>query len=165
MHRNPSVTANSLKFFTWVALATFVYQWFPSFIFPMLSSLPLICYMGHGKWIAYLVGSGYNGFGILNLSLDWNYIGFWQPFYTPLWANAHNIAGAIIAVWGIYPIMYFTNTLDSLKYPPMSSGTFDDTGSRYNTSRVLNADFTLNQAAMDAYSMPHWSGSYAMCKL
>lgn len=62
MHRNPTVTAKSLKFFTYVACATFIYQWFPGFIFPMLSSLPLLCYMGHGNWIAYLMGSGYNGF-------------------------------------------------------------------------------------------------------
>lgn len=64
--------------------------------------------------------------------------------------------------WFIYPLMYFTNTLNAKTYAPMSSGTFDDTGAKYNISRVLNADHTLNQAAMDAYSLPQWSVSYAM---
>jgi hypothetical protein len=100
---------------------------------------------------------------MLDLTLDWNYTGFWQPLYTPLWANAHQIIGAMLSVWMIYPIMYFTNTLNAKNYPPMSSGTFDDTGTRYNTSRILTANYELDQAAMDAYSMPHWSGSYAMC--
>lgn len=62
MHRNPAVTTKSLRFFCYVALAAFVWEWFPQFIFPMLSSLPLLCYFGHGHWAAYLMGSGYYGF-------------------------------------------------------------------------------------------------------
>lgn len=68
MHRNPTVTQNSLKFFCYVATAAFVYEWFPSFIWPMLASLPLLCYMGHGNPIAYVLGSGYSGF----VSLSFN---------------------------------------------------------------------------------------------
>lgn len=59
MHKNPSVTKKSLRFFAIVACATFCYQWIPGFIFPLLSSLPLLCYFGHGQWKAYLMGSGY----------------------------------------------------------------------------------------------------------
>ncbi|KAF8856294.1 OPT superfamily oligopeptide transporter [Acephala macrosclerotiorum] len=162
MHRNPSVTKKSLKFFSYVAVAAFVWEWFPQLIFPILSSLPLLCYMGHGNGIAYILGSGYNGFGLLDISLDWNYISFWSPLYTPLWANANQFLGAMALCWFIYPLMYFTNTLDAKTYAPMSSGTFDDTGATYNISRILNADHTLNQTAMDAYSRPQWSVSYAM---
>lgn len=162
MHKNPSVTKNSIRFFTYVASATFVYQWFPGFVFPLLSSLPLLCYFAHGKWIGYIMGSGYYGFGLLDLSLDWNYVTFFQPLYTPLWSNASQIFGAIFSVWMIYPIMYFTNTLNAKNYPPMSSKTFDDTGAVYNISSIMNPDWTLNQKAMDNYSLPNWSISYAM---
>jgi hypothetical protein len=62
----------------------------------------------------------------------------------------------------IYPIMYFTNTLNAKNYPPMSSKTFDDTGAVYNISSIMNPDWTLNQEAMDNYSLPNWSISYAM---
>ena len=51
------------------------------------------------------MGSGYYGFGMLDLTLDWNYTGFFQPLYTPLWSNAHQIAGGIFSVWMIYPII------------------------------------------------------------
>lgn len=162
MHKNPSVTKNSLKFFAYVACATFVWQWFPGFVFPLLSSLPLLCYMAHGNWIGYVLGSGYYGFGLLDITLDWNYATFWQPLYTPLWANASQIGGAIVACWMIYPIMYFTNTLKAQNFPPMSSGTFDVSGAKYKTSSVLTPQWSLNQTAMDAYSLPHWSISYAM---
>jgi OPT family small oligopeptide transporter len=163
MHRNPSVTKKSLKFFAYVAVVTFVYQFFPGVIFPMLSSLPLLCYMAHGNWIGYLLGSGYYGFGILDISLDWNYISYFQPLYTPLWANASQIGGALVATWMIYPIMYFTNTLNAKNFPPMSSGTYDQFGHSYNITRVISKpSYTLNQTAMDEYSKPYWSVSYSM---
>ncbi|EJT75799.1 oligopeptide transporter 6 [Gaeumannomyces tritici R3-111a-1] len=136
-HKNPSVTKKSLKFFAYVAGATFVWQYFPGVIFPMLSSLPLLCYMGHGNWQSY-------------------------PMYTPLWSNASQIAGAVLACWLIYPVMYFSNSLGALNYPPMSSGTFDSDGNKYNISRILTSDYTLNQTALDAYSRPAWPASYAM---
>ncbi|KAI6262912.1 hypothetical protein ACKVWC_007736 [Pyricularia oryzae] len=162
MHKNPSVTRKSLKFFTYVAVATFVWQWVPGVMFPMLGSLPLLCYMAHGQWKGWAMGSGYYGFGMLDITLDWNYAGFFLPLYTPLWSTASQVLGAVLTCWFIYPIMYFGNSLDALNYPPMSSGTFDTTGARYNVSRVLNSDYTLDQAAMDAYSEPRWSPSYAM---
>lgn len=50
------------------------------------------------------MGSGYYGFGMLDISLDWNYISFLQPLYTPLWANMSQAIGALLACWMIYPI-------------------------------------------------------------
>ncbi|TGO18930.1 hypothetical protein BPAE_0360g00010 [Botrytis paeoniae] len=162
MHKNPAVTKRSLKFFAIVACCAFCYEWLPSVIFPLLSSIPLMCYFGHGNWKAYLMGSGYYGFGILDISLDWNYVAFWSPLYTPLWANANQFIGAMLACWLVYPLLYFTNTLNALNFPAMGSGTYDSTGTTYNISRILNPDYTLNQEAMDAYSKPYWSASYAL---
>lgn len=129
----------------------------------MLSSLPLLCYLIPGNRVAYFLGSGYSGFGLLDISLDWNYASFFQPLYTPLWASVSQIAGAVAVCWVIYPALYFANVLDSLKFPPMSSGIFDKHGAEYNVSRVLHAgNFTLDQGAMEAYSEPYWSVSYLM---
>lgn len=161
MHRNPSVTKKSLAFFGYVAVAAFVWEWFPEYMFPLLASLPLICWMGHGNPIAYVLGSGYYGFGILDLSLDWNYIsGVMQPMYTPLWSNAHQFAGVFFAVWFLYPILYYTNTFQGQTFAAVSSNTFDSTGAVYNISAVLTPDYRLNQTAMDAHSKPYWSVSY-----
>lgn len=98
---------------------------------------------------------------MLDLSLDWNYISFFSPLYTPLWANASTIGGAIFVTWFLYPVLYFTDTLDAYNFPPMSSNTFDSTGNRYNITAVLTPEYTLNQTAMDDYSIPRWSTSYA----
>ncbi|KAL6364169.1 hypothetical protein LRP88_02085 [Fusarium phalaenopsidis] len=162
MHKNPSMTAKSLRYFAIVAIATFCYQWFPSLIWPMLGSLPLLCYMGHGNWIAYILGSGSNGFGLLNISLDWNYASFYAPLYTPLWSTMSQVAGAVFTCWFLYPILYFGNVNDSKNLPAMSSSTFDFSGSSYNISRVLTANGHGNHTAMAEYSLPFWSTSYAM---
>ncbi len=55
---------------------------------------------------------------MLDISLDWNYNTFFQPLYTPLWANASQIGGAVPACWFLYPILYFSNVLDGLNYLP-----------------------------------------------
>lgn len=62
MHKNPSVTAKSLKYFVTVMCCAFVYEWFPQLIFPLLGSLPFICWFGHGHWKPFVVGSGTYGF-------------------------------------------------------------------------------------------------------
>lgn len=161
MHKNPAATKKALRFFGYVALGAFIYQWFPSLIFPLLASLPLVCYFGHGNWKAFILGSGTYGFGILDFSLDWNYISFMSPLYTPLWSNLHQIAGAIFTAWFLYPILYFTNTMNAQTFAPMSSGTWAEDGSEYNITRVVTADSRLNETAMAEYSQPRWSPSYA----
>lgn len=80
--------------------------------------------------------------------------------YTPLWSLMNQCGGVIMAVWFLYPILYYTNALDAQKFPAMSSDTFDDTGAVYNISRIMTPHFHLNQTAMDNYSKPYWSTSY-----
>lgn len=66
MHRNPSVVKKSLRYFAYVAILAFTWEWLPELFMPLLGSLPLICWFGHGNWKAFLMGSGYYGF----VSLD-----------------------------------------------------------------------------------------------
>nr|A0A8J9RIY3.1 RecName: Full=Oligopeptide transporter phomP2; AltName: Full=Phomopsin biosynthesis cluster protein P2 [Diaporthe leptostromiformis]BDA39147.1 oligopeptide transporter [Diaporthe leptostromiformis] len=162
MHGDPRQTASSLRVFMAIASAAFVYQWLPSFVFPLLSSLPLLCWVGRGSWEAFVLGSGSLGFGLMDFSLDWNYVAFLSPLFTPLWANANRFVGAALAVWITYPVAYFSDALGSLRFPPMSSETFDTSGGLYNVSRIMTPSLELNQTALELYSTPRWSFSYAM---
>ena len=74
MHGHNQIARNGLKFFLIVAAVTFAWTWIPQYIMPLLASLPIICWMGHGNPVAYVLGSGTYGFGLLTLSLDYNYI-------------------------------------------------------------------------------------------
>ncbi|KAK3486810.1 OPT oligopeptide transporter protein-domain-containing protein [Neurospora hispaniola] len=162
MHRHPSVTKKSLGFFGVVAAAAFVYQWLPGFVMPLLASLPVVCWVGLGKKAAFVLGSGTYGFGLLDFSLDWNYASFLTPLYTPLWATVNRFVGAAVVIWVVYPLAYFLNVNGAQQFAPMSSGTWDAEGNRYNISRILTPTYQLNRTALEEYSPPYWSFSYAM---
>ncbi|KAK0708465.1 isp4 protein [Lasiosphaeris hirsuta] len=163
MHRGGTTKGYPpLRFFWLVAAAAFAYQWLPGVAVPLLASLPLLCYLGAGDWRAFLLGSGRHGFGLLDVSLDWNYASFLSPLYTPLWANANRFAGAAVAIWLVYPLAYFLDVGGARMFAPMSSGTWDARGERYDIARILTPAFELNRTALEEYSLPHWSFSYAM---
>lgn len=49
----------------------------------------------------------------------------------------------------IIPTLYFTNTWSTAYLPINSNHIFDNSGVRYNVSRILNSDFTINVAAYE----------------
>lgn len=62
MHHSPSATKKALKYFAIVASLAFCWEWVPELFFPLLGSLPIVCWAGHGNWKAFILGSGYYGF-------------------------------------------------------------------------------------------------------
>ncbi|OOG00122.1 hypothetical protein ASPCADRAFT_161658 [Aspergillus carbonarius ITEM 5010] len=160
MHKNPSVTKKALKYFAIVASVTFVYEWLPELIFPLLGSLPLICWFGHGNWKAFVLGSGTYGFGMLDLSLDWNYITFMSPYYTPLWSSLNQGIFAMFCCWVLYPLIYFTNTMNAQNFAPMDTGTYTANGSTYDVTAIVGANMELNRTALAEYGAPYWAPSY-----
>ncbi|KAK3324932.1 oligopeptide transporter OPT family [Apodospora peruviana] len=171
--RGSTIVSSPLRFFAIVAGTAFCWQWVPGVIFPMLASPPILCYLISNSAIGYILGSGRLGFGLLTLTLDWNYASFFQPLYTPIWADLSQIAGAVAGCWVLYPVLYLTNVLGgdsgepgSKRLPPMSSGIFDKYGEVYNISMVVSTNarghVSFNQTALDEYSDPRWTVSYLM---
>ncbi|CAG8652084.1 3835_t:CDS:10 [Cetraspora pellucida] len=87
LHGDVSDTQDKLKFFTITFTLMFVWQFVPQFMFPMLTSIALLCLIKPFNNDIVRLGSGYQGLGILNFSLDWNAIGQPGPLYTPWWAQ------------------------------------------------------------------------------
>ncbi|OJJ49109.1 hypothetical protein ASPZODRAFT_13846 [Penicilliopsis zonata CBS 506.65] len=160
MHHNPSATKKALKYFAIVAATAFIWEWFPQVIFPLLSTMPIICWMGHGNWKAWVLGSGTYGFGLLDLSIDWNYGAFFSPLYTPLWSTMNTALFTIFICWVLYPIIYFTNTMNAQTFAPMDTGTYTANGSTYDVTNILTASNTLNETAYAEYGSPYWAPSY-----
>ena len=80
----------------WLTPLTQVYQFIPTTIFPTLSSIAVLCYV-HRSRITRILSSGYHGFGILNLSFDWNVLGNSGPLFQPWWA-ALNFYGGLVTM-------------------------------------------------------------------
>lgn len=66
------------------------------------------------------------------------------------------IANTLICVVVFYvvisPLLHYAGVWYAPFLPISDAGTFDNTGNAYNTTRVLNADFTLNEEAYNNYS-------------
>ncbi|EMF12399.1 OPT superfamily oligopeptide transporter [Sphaerulina musiva SO2202] len=161
MHSSSATTKKGVKFFAIALTATFVWTWFPQYIIPVLASLPIICWFGHGNPKAFVLGSGTYGFGFFTLSLDYNYInGFLKPLVSPLWVSVTQGVAIIFACWILYPILYYTNTFNAQKFGAMTTSVYTAAGKPYNASAILTPEFQLNQTALAERGAPHWAPSY-----
>ncbi len=93
------LTAKRLRVFLLVSIAAFIYQFLPFLFFPTLTSLSVLCLIDHRSWWMRVLGSGYDGLGVMNLSLDWSSIGASGPLYTPYWALGNYFGGLVGMLW------------------------------------------------------------------
>ena len=75
-------TQKRMRFFLITFAGIFVYQFMRTTLIPTLSSIAVLCYF-HRSRITQILSSGYKGFGIANLSFDWNVLGNSGPLYPP----------------------------------------------------------------------------------
>lgn len=141
-------------FFLIVSGGTFLWSWIPNAMAPFLT------YFGNFPvWIApnnVAVNQAFGGMsniGILPISLDWSGYSSWfgNPIQTPGFALYNMLAGGclfLIVTVGVY----FGGSKYYGYLPMVANKNFDIYGTSYNTTRILNADTTLNEAAYKAYS-------------
>jgi hypothetical protein len=87
----------------------FSHQFLPTVFFTTLTSIATLCLIDNQSWVLRTLGSGYNGCGWFNFSLDWSAIGTSAPLYTPFWAILNYFGGLCGMMWVIVPMMLLTN--------------------------------------------------------
>ncbi|KAJ2805439.1 hypothetical protein H4R20_002092 [Coemansia guatemalensis] len=136
---------------------TFVYQVVISYIAPVFKSLCLLCIWAPQNKLLSLLGSGWNGTGILSLTFDWEALGTLQPLITPLWAQIQYYAGAILMTYVLTPIGWRLNWWGSQSLPIVSTNVFDTSGNAYNISlvhRFRNPDADISEVDSDGHYSP-----------
>ncbi|KAF8318464.1 OPT superfamily oligopeptide transporter [Clavulina sp. PMI_390] len=168
LHDNKNTAQRTqMKMFMVVFVAIFVYQMFPTVLFPTLNSLAVLCIVDNRSSILRTFGSGFHGFGFLNFSFDWNSVGSFGPFFTPWWAQLNMYGGLVGMVWIVGPLFYYSNFWDALKFPtPISGGLFNSSYQKFDVQSILNPDFTINDAAWEKQQplllAPFFALSYAL---
>jgi OPT family small oligopeptide transporter len=102
------------------------------------------------------------GMGINPLpSFDWNMFSSMgiSGLYTPGFAIYNQLLGVLIAIVMILAIWY-NNGWQTGYLPINSNGTFDNTGSRFNVTKVLDHRGSFNQVLYEEYSQPWFSAGY-----
>ncbi|KAB8290067.1 hypothetical protein EYC80_010393 [Monilinia laxa] len=156
-------TISRYRFFSYFTIVSFIIFWFPDYIWTSLSTFAFITWIvPHNQIVNTLFGMN-SGLGLLPISFDWtqiNYAG--TPLVTPFYITCNAFATVVIFYLFLSPILYYSNVWNSAYLPLLSSGTFDNTGSSYNISRVVdsNLDFVLSK--YEQYSPMYISMSYSL---
>ncbi|KAG6385646.1 hypothetical protein SASPL_154482 [Salvia splendens] len=152
-----------LQFFVIVFTTSYAYYEIPAYFFPTISSISLLCYIWKDSILMQQLGSGLHSMGIGSFAFDWATVSFiGDPIATPDFAIINVVVCFILVMYVVTPITYFNNIYQARKFPFFSSATFDDTGMKYNISRILNeATFSFNVAGYETYSKLHISAFFA----
>lgn len=154
-----------MRFFLIVFVASFLYYVFPGYLFPILTFFSWVCWVWPRSITAQQIGSGYEGLGIGAFTLDWAGISAYHgsPLVAP-WSSIVNVGvGFIMFIYIIVPICYWKyNTFDAQKFPIFSNKLFTTHGTKYDTTKVLTPQFTLDQEAYNNYGKMYLSPLFAL---
>lgn len=149
-----SRTARKQKYvFFGVLIGVIIWQFFPEYIFPFVSSLSFLCWVAPHNRVANFIGAGIGGMGFLNLSLDWANISntsFTNPMITPFWTSVVSFAGFVFSCWILLPAAKWGN-LGDWNLQLMSNRVFLENGTVYPVQELVAPDGTFNQTAYDHY--------------
>ncbi|KAH6891476.1 small oligopeptide transporter-like protein [Thelonectria olida] len=156
-------TLTRYRFFAYFTLIAFVIFWFPDYLWTSLGTFAFVTWIApHNQKVNAIFGMN-SGLGLIPISIDWtqiNYAGF--PLTTPFYVTCNAFAVVVFFYLFLSPILYYSNVWNSAYLPLLSSSTFDNTGSTYNISRVIdeNLDFVLSK--YKEYSPMYVSMSYSL---
>ncbi|PRQ72021.1 hypothetical protein AAT19DRAFT_9360 [Rhodotorula toruloides] len=170
LHRDKNVAAQKkrLKFFWIVFAVIFVWEILPEFLAPTLTGISIFCLAKRDSaWFTRIFGgsNGNEGLGMFALCLDWNYVGSGGgslgALFTPFTTQVSQYIGVGLCII-IFCGMYATNAWNASVFPFLSQDLFFANGSQYNQLLILNADYSLNETALEIYGVPWYAASNAI---
>lgn len=163
--KRPRGGLTRLQFFIIVMICSFAYYLIPSYLFPTISTVSVLCLVYKDSVTAQQIGSGLKGLGVGSFGLDWNTVaGFLgNPLASPAFTIVNVMAGFAISTYIAVPLLYWTNTYNAMRFPLVSPHVYDDAGGPYDTNRVLDPKtFALNLKEYNAYSRINVSVLFAI---
>ncbi|GAA5902112.1 hypothetical protein JCM8208_002479 [Rhodotorula glutinis] len=155
-------TLSRYRFFAYFTAASFIWFWFPDYLFTALSSFAFITWIWPNSQKVNAIFGMNSGLGLLPISFDWTQITYaGQPLTTPFYVSANCFAAIVLFYLLAGPLIYYKNVWNSGYLPVLSSSTFDNTGAKYNISRVLSGG-RLDLDAYQAYSPMYISMAYSI---
>ncbi|KAK8859023.1 Sexual differentiation process protein isp4 [Apiospora arundinis] len=157
--------ASRYKFFLVAFCISFVWYWFPDFIFPALGYFSWACWIAPKNAVVNQVFGMKSGMGLLPFTFDWSQIAYiGSPLVVPTWAILNVLASLVFWIYIITPALYYSNTWFTGHLPLQSNLIYDNMGKSYNVSRVVNRrnDFTFDDNKYEQYSQIYLPVTYAL---
>ncbi|RYC61439.1 hypothetical protein CHU98_g4774 [Xylaria longipes] len=153
------------RWFLYVMGGGFVWYFFPGWIFQGLSYFNFLCWALPNSVIVNKLFGGFHGYGIIPTTLDWSVISGYalSPLIPPFHAIANTVVGVVVFFVIVSAGLHFSGTWYADYFVVQSSDAFDNTGAKYNVSRILNDQLLLDEEAYHAYSPIYLSTQFALC--
>ncbi|CAI5759636.1 unnamed protein product [Candida verbasci] len=145
LFQNQKKSHGSMQVFFVVLIGVCFWTFLPEYVFPMTSSLALLCWCAPENYTANFIGSGLGGMGFLNISLDWSNITS-SIMLSPYWVHVVQFLAFILGAWILIPATKWGN-LGNFQYGLMSNNLFMSNGTKYPTTALLTPDHQLNMTA------------------
>lgn len=168
IHMNVNHSANGwtmsrLRFFCIAFSVSFLWYWFPGFLFQALSYFAFPTWIKPNSVVVNQLFGASTGLGLIPITFDWSqvagYIG--SPLIPPISAVATVLLSVVVLFWIITPAIHYSNVWYG-KFLPMSDSTsYDRFQQKYNTSRIMNEDLSLNLQEYSNYSPLYLSTTFA----
>ncbi|KAF7530506.1 hypothetical protein PCG10_000006 [Penicillium crustosum] len=168
LHKPKAETKQRFKIFWIVFVGIFCWEWFPEYIFPLLSAVSIFCLADQSNLVfTNLFGGsqGNEGMGLLSFCFDWNYIaGFGSPLWMPLQTLVNSFIGYLGGI-ALSMALYYGNVWRAKDFPFMSQLLYDQasnttTSVQYDETSIMNPDFTVNNTMIDQAGAPYLTATY-----
>lgn len=152
------------KWFLIVFVGSFVWYWFPGFIFQGLSWFCWLTWIYPDNLVVNQLFGGYSGYGLLPMSLDWSIISGYlgSPLIPPFHAIANTIGGITVFFVFISIGIHYTGVWYADYLPIQAQHAFDNTGSIYNVSAILDENMHFDETKYHAYSPLYLPTQFAL---
>lgn len=160
LHFDRAANRARMTKFCWALAAAAVWEIFPAYMATWLGGISIFCLasLGAPKETRTVFGrifggaSSNEGLGLLNFSLDWQYI---QSTYLSLPLKQQLNTWIGYAIWYlVVPLLFYNNVWQAQKFPFMSTSLFHNNGTRFQTASVINDRGTIDYDKLDAQGLP-----------
>ncbi|KAI1374572.1 small oligopeptide transporter [Hypoxylon crocopeplum] len=164
---DPSIIGGSMPRYRWfglVTLASAIYYFIPGYFMQSLSVFAFATWIAPQNPVVNQLFGGTTGLSLLPITFDWTqiagYVG--SPLMFPWHAIANTTIGVVIFYIILSTSFHYTGVWYAQFLPMSDSSTYDNTGARYDVSRILTPEFTLDEEAYKGYSPVFISTTFAL---
>ncbi|KAJ6610636.1 OPT oligopeptide transporter [Mycena sp. CBHHK59/15] len=173
LHRGEGMLSQSKrqKFFWYIFIGIFVWEWFPEYIAPTLTGISIFCLARQNSpWVTRIFGgaAGNEGLGAFSICFDWAYVGAGGgsigSLFTPLATQLSLYAGCAVCMIA-FCACYALNTWNTQSFPFLTQLLYYENGTEYDQLSILNDDFTLNYDKLAVQGLPWYAASQLLYKV
>ncbi|KAK9476907.1 OPT oligopeptide transporter protein-domain-containing protein [Lipomyces japonicus] len=152
-------TISRQKFFFTTFVISFIYFFFPSFIFKALSTFNWMTWIAPSNVKLALVTGSFLGMGVNPIpTFDWAVINYGSCLVVPFFSFMNKFIGVLLSGFVVMAI-YWTNHKYTAFLPINANTIYDNTGATYNLSKILtNGQF--DEHSYLNYSAPYMTAGH-----